>query len=153
MATTKIDLRQFSEALTKYTAGHIEQVKKAVATGALKSIPDLVKASPIDTGQYASSWDVLLGNTSVTVGNFAPHAAIIEYGARPFTPPIGPLLAWAKRVLQDPSQPPNYSDEVWRLARGTQKKIEEVGMEPKAVMRKNIPLIIENIEKELKNNG
>jgi len=153
MSVIKVDLKDFSKALKNYTSSNIEVVKKSVAVGAVKSIPELVKNSPIDTGHYASSWDVLLGNTSVTVGNFAPHAPIIEYGARPFTPPLKPLLAWAKRVLNDPSQPPEYSPEVWKLAIGTRNKIQEVGMKPRHIMTKSIPMIIKNIEEELRKNA
>jgi len=127
----------------------IEEQKRSVARGLVRSLPDLIRASPVDTGLYAQSWDVELGDLEMAIGNFAPHAPIIEFGARPFKPPIGPLLAWAKRVLQDPSQPPDFSPEVWQLAIGTQRKIEREGIKPKAVLRQQIPEILRNIRKEL----
>ena len=119
----------------------------------LRSIPDLVSKSPVDTGQYANSWDVTLTEQSAILGNFAPHASVIERGARPFKPPIGPLLAWAKRVLGSSAQPPKYDSEVWGLAIGVQKKIEKEGMQPKNVLEKALPKIIANIKEEFEKIG
>ena len=143
-----VSLQNLAKELGAVTEAHLSELKRATALGVAKSIPDLVKNSPVDTGLYAQSWDFTSTEKAVILGNYAPHAAIIEHGARPFTPPIGPLLAWAKRVLRDPSQPPNYSDRVWALAKGTQKKISLEGMRPKKVMENAIPSIIANIRQE-----
>lgn len=143
-----IRIDQLAAELGKWSKDHMAAIKKGTLSGVAKSIPELVKASPVDTGLYAQSWDFTETESSVILGNYAPHAPIIEYGARPFRPPIGPLLAWAKRVLQDPSQPPKYSPQVWALATGTQKKIERVGIAPRKVMENAIPMIVENIKQE-----
>lgn len=149
-----VSLQDLAKELGAYSEGHLKELKKATALGIAKSIPMLVEKSPVDTGLYSQSWDFTADEQSVILGNYAPHSPIIEYGARPFTPPLKPLLAWAKRVLGDPSQPPDYSDEVWRLAVGTQKKIAAVGMKPKKIMENAIPEIIENIKQEYKSlNG
>ena len=150
MGSKTIRLEDFGRELRRDFDTTNAEVQKGIFKGALASIPDLVKASPVDTGQYASSWDVTKTKEAVVIGNFAPHAPIIENGARPFTPPLGPLLAWAKRVLGDSSQPPNYSDAVWNLAKGTQRKIEREGIKPRKVLVNTIPVIIENIKRELK---
>lgn len=143
-----VNLADLAREIEKVSTVHIEKLKDATALGVAKSIPQLVEASPVDTGLYAQSWEMTVTEKNVLLGNTAPHSPIIEYGARPFTPPIKPLLEWAKRVLKDPSQPPDYSPEVWALARGTQKKISEHGMEPKEVLKNMIPTIIENIKQE-----
>ncbi len=148
--TTTIKLNQFADVLREFPNKSLDAVKKGVVSGVARSIPDLVKASPVDTGLYAQSWNFTADEQSVILGNYAPHAAIIEDGARPFTPPIGPLLAWAKRVLKDSSQPPNYSDEVWALAKGTQKKIAANGMQPRKILESMIPTILDNIRQEIK---
>lgn len=153
MSVRSINLRDFAPELGKWSEKHITEVRDATARGVLKSIPDLVKASPVDTGLYATSWDMTVTETSVIIGNSAPHAPIIEFGARPFTPPIAPLLAWAKRVLKDGSQPPSYSPEVWKLAVGTQKKIAEQGMQPRHILENAIPQIIANIRQEYEKLG
>lgn len=146
-----VRLENFAKELKEFGKATVEQQRQAVVGGMLASLPDLVAASPVDTGQYAASWDFTVTETSAILGNFAPHAPIIEKGARPFTPPIKPLLAWAKRVLQDPSQPPDYSSKVWALAKGVQNKIAVEGMKPRNILEKMIPKIVENIRAELEN--
>ncbi len=153
MATKTVKLENFAEVLRKDTKVRIADYRSAVVKGVIRSIPGLVKASPVDTGLYAASWDFSVSEEEAILGNFAPHAPIIESGARPFTPPLGPLLAWAKRVLKSPSQPPDYDNEVWALAIGTRNKIADEGMKPRNILRKQIPVIIENIRKELKKIG
>lgn len=153
MATKTVKLQDLSSELKKDSKLRLEDQKKAVIKGMIRSVPSLVKNSPIDTGDYANSWDFSIEEKRAIIGNFAPHAPIIERGARPFTPPITPLLAWAKRVLNSSSQPPNYDSEVWALARGVQNKIAKEGMKPRNVLEKEIPNIIENIRAELKKLG
>lgn len=153
MSKKVVSLQNLAQELGAYSKGQLEALKKASVRGVAQSIPNLVEASPIDTGLYAQSWDFSEMEWGVILGNTSPHAPIIEYGARPFTPPIAPLLAWAKRVLKDPSQPPDYSNKVWALARGVQKKIVAQGMKPKSIMQNEIPRIIENIKAEYKKIG
>lgn len=153
MSVKTVNLRDFAKELGDFTKASLEEQRLATVRGIANSIPDLVKNSPVDTGLYAQSWGFTSTEQSAILGNTAPHAPIIEYGARPFTPPIKPLLEWAKRVLQDPSQPPDYSDRVWALAKGTQQKIAQKGMLPKAVMQNMIPVIIENIKEEFMRLG
>ncbi len=144
-----IQLEDFSKELGNFVNESIERKKQAVIKGVIRSIPDLVAASPVDTGMYAASWDFTVEEYGVVLGNYAPYAGVIEDGARPFVPPIGPLLAWAKRVTGDPSQPPLYSSHVWAVAKAAQKKISEFGMEPKHILENQIPNIIANIKAEL----
>jgi hypothetical protein len=150
VSTIQIKLSDASSEIKRAMNKGLSEVRKAVVTGCYASLQDLIKASPVDTGLFAQSWGVTEEEFSVFIGNFAPHAPIIEFGARPFRPPIGPLLAWAKRVLKDPSQPGDYSSQVWGLAKYTQAKIETQGMEPKTIMRNNLDQILENIKTELK---
>lgn len=153
MSRKVVNLADFAKEIGDFTGKHIEALKGATARGVAKSIPDLVEASPVDTGLYAQSWDFSVEEQSVVLGNYAPHAPIIEFGARPFTPPLAPLLAWAKRVLQDPSQPPSYSPAVQRLARYTQSKIAREGMKPRKILENALPGIIENIKQEMQALG
>lgn len=148
-----VNLKDFAKELGAFTDEHLANLRKATVRGLAESIPDLVAASPVDTGRYANSWGFTATEEVAILGNFAPHAPIIEDGARPFTPPIGPLLAWAKRVLKDPSQPPDYSAEVRGLAFGTRAKIQREGMKPRHVLRNALPTIIANIEAEYRALG
>jgi hypothetical protein len=145
-----VQLEDFSKELGNFSKKSLAKKQKAVVAGVAASIPALVAASPVDTGAYASSWDFTVLEQSVILGNYAPYAGVIEYGARPFTPPIGPLLAWAKRVSQSSAQPPDYDSQCWALAKYVQKKISREGMKPQHIMEKMIPTIIDNIRQELK---
>ena len=115
-------------------------------TIAMGSLP---KKSPVDTGHYAKSWGFKVKQNKGVLYNEAPHAAIIEYGARPHWAPIKPLLEWSKRKLGDPSQPPNYSDRVWAMAKAVQKKIAEKGQDPKHILENEWPEILENIYEDI----
>lgn len=158
-----VDLADFSKELGSFAQLSLKAKRQAVVSGVARSIPDLVAASPVDTGLYAASWDMTVLEQSVVLGNYAPYAGVIEYGARPFKPPLEPLLAWAKRVLSgqknssgqkiETGQPEtDYSDEVWALAIYTQKKIEQYGMQPRHIMEDAIPQIIANIKEELQHS-
>jgi hypothetical protein len=161
-----VNMKDFAKELKVTSKKERENFRHATIAGIVKSIPDLVAASPVDTGLYAQSWDFTETETAIILGNSAPHAAIIEYGARPHTPPIGALLAWAHRVLNgsgaDRGQPltaaeakssgnsplSGYSHQEWALAKSVQKKIAERGQEPKHVLENAIPGIIQNIREE-----
>ena len=153
MAVREVKMQDLGKELGININRRVEEYKKAVIKACIDALPQLVKASPVDTGQYAASWDIFISELSVAIGNYAPHAAIIEYGARPFRPPLPPLLAWAKRVLKDPSQPPKYSSKVWALATATQKAIMTRGLPPRHIMENAIPDIIEQLKKELQEIG
>jgi len=168
MSTRKVQLKDFSKVLGDFSKRSLDEQKKAVARGLARSIPDLVAASPVDTGLYSASWDFRITELAGIIGNYAPYAGIIEYGAKRFTPPIGPLLQWAHRVLNgtgaERGQPlsagqvestgknplSGYSKDEWALAKGAQKAIAARGMIPHHIMQNMIPHIIENIRKELR---
>jgi len=143
-----ISLEEFSKEIRKLPTQQVEASKAATLSGVARSIPMLVERSPVDTGLYAQSWGFDSDNKQVSLGNYAPHAPIIEHGARPFTPPLKPLLEWAKRVLQDSSQPPHYSPEVRTLAWRVQKKIAKRGIDPQHILENAIPKILEFIKEE-----
>lgn len=150
MAFKRIDARDFGKAFAEYRRKFPEELRAATVEGTVKSMQGLVEASPVDTGEYANSWSFEEVGDRIILGNFAPHAPIIEFGARPFTPPLGPLLAWAKRVLKSPSQPPSYDAEVRGLAIGTQRKIQQYGMMPRHILKEYLPTLVENIREELR---
>ena len=114
-------------------------VYAAFADSLLRSVKDMTERSPVDTGLYASSWAVEpLDENNIFFGNTAPYAEIIEFGARPFRPPPGPIIAWCSRQLGLPQEHP----DVRRFAWGVIKKIEKKGMEPKHIMTKGLNEVI-----------
>ena len=142
MAVKEITMKEFPKEFRKLIKEFPELAMLATFEACLAYLPVLIEKTPKDTGEMASSWDIVKTDASVIIGNFAPHAPIVIYGARPFKPPLKPLLEWAKRVLKDGSQPPKYSDRVWALAIHTQKKIEEKGIKPNAFFEDGIKEII-----------
>lgn len=88
---------------------HAVLVPAAVRAGSLKAAhrarATLVRVSPVDTGQFKNSWRVIesTGTTlGIRVDNDAPHAGIIELGARPHKvnrEGIEALTLWAKRNI------------------------------------------------------
>ena len=146
----EIKIKDFPKVFKKFDAESMKANKKVTLEAIIDSIPMLTEKSPVDTGEYANSWDYVEEETKILLGNYAPHAPIIEMGARPFKPPLEPLLAWAKRVLKSKSQPPEYDEEVQALARGTQGKIMKEGMEPKHILKDALPEILKLIKQKLK---
>jgi hypothetical protein len=51
----------------------------------------------VDRGRLVQSNVLVLTPDGCIVRNDAPYAAPLEYGARPFAPPIQPLIDWAAR--------------------------------------------------------
>lgn len=162
-----IKLSDLSKELGKISQKTIKEQRAAVARGLARSIPYLVEKSPVDTGLYAASWSFTVDDYSGIIGNSSPYAGIIEDGARPFTPPIAPLLEWAHRVLSGgdrvrgqpltaaqqketgKSKLSGYSNDEWALAKAAQNAISRRGMIPHHIMRDAIPQIIEYIKEEL----
>jgi hypothetical protein len=146
--TIRVSLEKFSGELKEYAEKDIEKYKKSVIDALLKNLQTVVKSSPIDTGLYAQSWDLIIEEKQALLGNYAPHAPIIEFGARPFRPPLKPLLDWARRVLNKPE----FDEHVWALAKYTQGKIEREGMKPRHILTNALDLILNDIRINLRKN-
>lgn len=99
-----------------------EHLKAARREAAAASRTLLSRRTPVDTGQLKSSWHV----TKDGVRNDAPHAGIIEKGARPHKVSyagIQSLTEWAERQL---GLPPEKAKAVaWGIA----KRIEREGQQ------------------------
>jgi hypothetical protein len=98
-----------------YITKHI--LPLAYYESAQRTMVKLARAGPVDRGHYRLGWEVRrkapqswrlrtrvglaarVGNhiPEVQLVNTAPYSGIIEQGARPFWPPIAPLIAWAER--------------------------------------------------------
>lgn len=150
MAVIRVDITKLGAAWKRATPKIQKAMHDGLLSGVLAGQRIVMEKSPVDTGLYQSSWSTqIMGFGHVQLGNTAPHAPIIEFGARPHTPAILPLLFWAKRVLKDQSQPPNFSPQVWGLAKGVQKKIAREGQKPKHVLTNSLPEILELVEREI----
>jgi len=143
-----VSLDKFADEIRDLAKKQRESFKNAVIEALYEQLPKLVSVSPVDTGLYSQSWQVEVEKDMAMIGNYAPHAPIIEFGARPFMPPLGPLLYWAKRILQKTE----LDSEVYALAVGTQQKIAREGMKPKFILTNAIEEIMVNIRKKMNEN-
>lgn len=102
----------------------------------------------VDTGELARSEKVMLLADGASVENTAPHAAVMEHGARPFTPPMAPLLAWASRKSRGHTRPGSKRESAARLlARRAWVAIRRRGIEGRhfhAKALEHVPQILES---------
>jgi hypothetical protein len=159
---------------------------------ATKTLRKLRRAGPVDRGDYRLGWSVKVGRGSigssrkgasgapeVQLRNDAPHAGIIERGARPFWPPEQPLIDWAERKAGDlslagffeiaagsfktrkdgslgykgrASLKDDDKKQVRRFARAVRFAISRRGLPPHYIMRRHIPYTIIKLDKAVKKN-
>lgn len=151
MAITKtISLKEFSKQFKldhKFLKENKKQVKDSVYSACLKSVPKLAEESPVDTGLYASAWQVEETKDEVLIGNTAPYADAVEYGMEPQDVPVQPLIEWAARQLQVPADDKQAISFGWAV----KQTIKKYGLEPRYILTKGIDdIIYPNIKKELK---
>ena len=156
MAIVKsVNISDFSKELKNLTPELKKEAIDATYSGVLKSQERLNKETPVDTGFLLASWrtekNPLEPEPSVIIGNDAPYAGVVlEYGAKPHTPPLKPLLEWASRKLKKPIHHPR----VRKLAFGVRRKVQRRGVPAKFTLSNAIddyiiPNIIEEIEKSI----
>lgn len=125
-------LRDFARAFTRDTKAREGRVRNAVRKTARQTRNYVARTTiPRAFGELADSLHVVdgaKGNSDVTCD--APHAAAVENGSRPHTPPLAPLIAWVTlRGLQGltsggrvkalyrtsrSGNPPKNTDQAWR---------------------------------------
>lgn len=71
----------------------------------VKQMGEVKPWTPVDTGTLRGAWQVTPLSDGAAVENPTPYAAIMEYGTRPFMPPIGPLREWARRKMRGKTVP------------------------------------------------
>lgn len=84
-----------------------QAVRLGVRAGAMRGQAHMPKQTPVDQGQLRNSWRVGVtqgfeGSVQAALYNDAPHAGIVEQGARPHAVSqegIEALAAWAQRKL------------------------------------------------------
>lgn len=112
--TTVIHLRP--EDLSAVLASHEKNMPRAIRDGlsmaAHRGRALLVRMSPVDMGVYKNSWRVRHSSNGLPdILNDAPHAGIVELGARPHhvsAEGIEALTAWVKRHIGTPTQGPHW---------------------------------------------
>lgn len=104
MPRKKVTLGQFA-AIVQALPGKLEQAtinaaRKSAARLVVMVVHSISTHSPfplVDRGRLSAEVVIIPTATGAIVRVDAPYAAPLEYGARPFMPPLQPLLDWATR--------------------------------------------------------
>lgn len=87
MATYTIKPDQLQAALAAEGSRHAKAVQNGLAAGARRfealMVAKTKEAKKVDQGQFLAAWETRVRQGSAEVVNDAPHAGIIELGARP----------------------------------------------------------------------
>lgn len=79
-----------------------EAVKRGIQNGLRRGMAHMVRQTPVDQGILKNAWKVIVASDGGSaLINDAPHAGIVERGARPHMPPLEPILEWVKRHLRN----------------------------------------------------
>lgn len=104
MPTYKVTLSEFQRILTKLAPDLEGACIRGLRSGALfleRTVhAEIQQAQPypaIDRGELLASVDTSMVPDGAIVSVDAPHAGVMEMGARPFRPPLAPILEWVKR--------------------------------------------------------
>jgi len=84
---------------------------------------EMLAKTPRDTGRLYAGYKHWLATEvapTVVISNAVEYAGIMEYGSKPFTPPIKPLVGWVHRKF--------HLANPYPVARAIQKKISMYGL-------------------------
>lgn len=136
--------------MLRRTQAVIEHEQKlAVLEAAALGAELLSREVPVDTGRLKQSFRMRRKGASghPEVVAEAPHAGIIEAGARPHWAPLTPLVRWVRRHASAFGIETGGRDRrgrfasagVVRVARAIQRKIATRGSKPRWYVRNNLP--------------
>lgn len=142
-----IGLDDFQRALLKLRPDLRKKTVRALQSAALRLqgrvVESIDAAGAVDRGTLRASVKMRKTKEGGTVSVDAPHAAPIEVGTRPFTPPAGPLVRWAMRKFGVDA------GEAWRIARAIQRKFSREGIAPRYYFRRALYAARSDIREEL----
>lgn len=129
MARQKVTLEQLAQILIalpeQLEREHVKALQKAAMRLVVYVEHSIREHQPypiVDRGMLVQSVMLIFSPKGAIVRVDAPYAPMMEYGTRPFMPPLAPLLEWAKRKgFEDPEA----------IARAVRWKFKRRGMAPK----------------------
>lgn len=126
--------KEFGQHLKKLLKKKESRIKREAARKTVEYAVILIKEnSPVALGDLIKSAHTK-GNNKAVVD--APHSVAVEVGSRPHTPPLAPLIEWAK---QQPSTA--FGGDPEALARAVQHAISVNGTHPTFFVRNQISKI------------
>ncbi len=155
MTTRKISLAAFTGTVhnlpKKLEQAAIRGLRSAAHRGKGFVVEEISTAKPhpaVDRGGLRNSVRVRKRPKGATLSVDAPHASVIEDGARPFFPPVAPLAEWARRkgLAATASEAQSIG---FLIARAISKR----GIEPRHFFKKGVArmyaIVAEEVEAEL----
>lgn len=131
MATINVSAKDYQKVFQANERARVQRVKGAMVEAAALGAEIVAGRVPVDQGQLKASVHATPSPPEIIAN--APHAAIIENGARPHWPPIAPLVEWIERHRIDLGI--EDDSDVVGLAHAIAAKIAEEGAEPHWFMR------------------
>ena len=154
--TITMSLSAFTRFVTLLQPATEKAVVRGLKAGGLVLVKEVTRQiglqGLVDTGELRNSVSYHPAFDGCTVTVDAPHAVALEYGARPFSAPLEPILAWVLRkgIASD-------EKEATRIAWGIIGKFKKQGTRPHSFFRNGfhaaLPGIDAAIAKELAKIG
>lgn len=136
--TRRVSLTEFERICTNFAPELRDAYVRGLRRAALRleryTVEEIDSAKPspaVDTGELRQSVDATFVEDGAVVSVDAPHAPMMEYGTRPFRPPLAPLAEWAKRKGYATTDAEARA-VAWRVA----DAIAERGIEPRSYFGK-----------------
>lgn len=124
---------QLAGLLRKHEKERIRRIRRNLQRTAKDAVPIIKENAP---KAFFFLEDSVHDEDMKTVVD-APHAAAVEVGSRPHTPPLDPLVAWVVLKITQMGS----GEEARRIARAIQIKISKVGTRPHWFVRSSLPAI------------
>lgn len=83
MATILVTPREFAQDIGRRSRALKPLIMRSIQRSAERGRARLVRATPVDQGQMRNAWRVIKKRRGADLVNDAPHAGVIEGGARP----------------------------------------------------------------------
>lgn len=171
----QVTIPEFQRFLARMVPDVTRALVRGLRAGALilqrTVVIEIGQTSPrpaVDTGELRNSVQYVQRPDGAAVTVDAPHAAAIENGTRPFTPPLQPLIDWVRRKgigrMEGPA--PRRGRRRWRsaqeasvinTARAIQMTIAKRGIAPRHYFARGwaraLPLILAEADRELATLG
>jgi len=96
----KVSPEQLEQILRKHGLLIPHAIRQGMLTAAFRGQAYLTKKSPVDRGELKNAWDVRKTDDGALLMNDAPHAGIVEAGARPHevnAEGVEAIYQWVKR--------------------------------------------------------
>lgn len=138
MTTRRVSLTEFEARVLRFAPDLSKAYVRGFRRSALRleryTVEEIDSAEPypaVDTGSLRGSVSTEFVEDGAIVSVDAPHAPMIEYGTRPFFPPVEPLAEWVKRKGMA-----STDEEAKSIAFAIAKKISRDGIAPRRYFSK-----------------